>query len=132
MRRLSDRLFLSLVLLVLIAGCSDPNDQFIQGAWYYKDPHLASVDGESQLEINWRFDRGTFEYYACCFSGELHQKGRYRILESEDEVISLELFNIQGGLTRGPVEVRITVDKEADTVSIQGAGPFSRTNFFQR
>jgi hypothetical protein len=33
--------------------------------------------------------------------GELHQKGRYRIPESEDEVISLELFNIQG-LYTGP------------------------------
>jgi hypothetical protein len=32
---------------LLIAGCADANDEFIQGSWYYLDPHLNNQSGES-------------------------------------------------------------------------------------
>jgi hypothetical protein len=130
------------ILLVLIAlgvflgGCkSDPNNEFVQGTWYQNDPHLAGIDGEQQLESWWTFRQGimgTFEHYACCFV-EIQRSGNYAILESDGENLVLELFNIKGHASRmsiapgTTVEVRIKIDRQADTIEIDRAGPFIRT-----
>jgi hypothetical protein len=122
----------SALLLILFSitsltlGCSDANDQFIQGTWYYRDPHLDSVSGETYLETVWTFDRGSFEFYTCCFAGEIHQTGRYRILESKEDILIIELFNIKGAGTGGRGKMRLVIDKEADTLVIQAGGPHTR------
>jgi hypothetical protein len=130
-RRKAGAIFLylavSVTVLSSIVGCSDANDQFIQGSWYYRDPHLDSVQGETFLEATWTFDRGTFEYYTCCFSGQSHQTGRYRILKSADDRLVLELFNVRGGETAGPLEVGLRIDTDGDTLTIQASGPYTRT-----
>jgi len=120
------------VLLVLVSiaslvlGCSDANDQFIQGTWFYRDPHLESVSGETYLETVWTFDRGSFEFYTCCFAGEMHQTGRYRILDSKENILTIELFNIKGSGTGGRGKMRLVIDREADTLVIQRGGPHTR------
>jgi hypothetical protein len=122
------RLLVALFAVVtLTAGCSDANEQFIQGSWYYKDPHLESVPGETRQEVVWTFDRGTFELYACCFSGEIHQTGRYSIVESEGDVLTLELFNVRGQANAAMGQIRLVINRDEDTLSIQGSGPFERT-----
>jgi hypothetical protein len=122
-------------LSVFLGGCKgDPNDGFIQGTWYYNDPHLANLSGEQQLESWWTFRRGlvgTFEYYACCFV-EVVQSGNYAVLESDEETLVLELFNVRGhasGMSLEPGstgEVRIKIDRQADTLKIGRDGPFIR------
>jgi hypothetical protein len=130
------------VLLVLIAlsvflgGCkSDPNEDFIQGTWYHNDPHLANLSGEQQLESWWTFRQGlvgTFEHYSCCFV-EVVQSGNYTVLKSDEETLVLELFNVRGhlsGMSLEPdstAEVRIQIDRQADTIKIDRTGPFIRT-----
>lgn len=126
MNRTLSLLALAFAGAVLVVGCADANDKFIQGTWYYKDAHLNSISGETFLEIDWTFAGGSFELYSCCFNGRIHQTGRYRIKESDGDVITLELFNIKGGGTRGPAELQIVIDREADTLSIQGAQGFTR------
>jgi hypothetical protein len=118
---------LGCVISILAVACTDANDQFIQGYWYWRSAHLDQIAGETYQEVSWTFDRGTFEYYSCCFSGESHLAGRYRITKSEETRIVLELFNIRGGATSGPGEIGIKIDRESDTLSIQATGPFTRT-----
>jgi hypothetical protein len=114
------------LIAVVLSGCTDVNDQFIQGTWYYNDPHLNSIAAEQQQETIWSFDRGTFEQYSCCFSGEHYMKGQYRILDSKEDSLSLELFNIKGGATQEPVTIKIVIEREADSLSIQHVAGFTR------
>jgi hypothetical protein len=121
-------LALLLVISMLACGCADVNDEFIQGSWYYRNPHLINLSGESHLEITWTFAGGTFEYYSCCFNGEFYQTGRYEIAKSEGDSIVLELFNQRGSdLGSGRQEIGIKIDRDQDTLTIQAAGPYSRT-----
>jgi hypothetical protein len=121
-----------LLVALLLSGCSDANDQFIQGSWFFRDPHLKEVTGETYLEITWTFDRGTFEFYACCFNDEQHLAGRYRIVESNDDHLVLELFNLRGGEQTGRLEIGLRIDREQDALTIQGGGPYTRTLFKAR
>jgi hypothetical protein len=74
---------------------------------------------------------GTFEYYACCFV-EIQQSGNYAILKSDEGTLVLEPFNIKCHVSRmsvspdTKVEVRIKIDREADTIKIDRTGPFIR------
>jgi hypothetical protein len=131
-KRLGAILTVLFAATLLLAACTDENDQFLQGTWYYKDLHLNQVAGETYLEVLWSFQNGTFEFFTCCFSGEIHQTGRYRILDSQGDVITLELFNVNGTISRGNSEVRIVIDRDADTLEIQGTGDFTRRVAFQR
>jgi hypothetical protein len=109
-----------------LGGCRmDANETFIQGSWYFSDPHLQQVISESQLEVFWSFDRGTFEQYACCFAKQ-QMWGRYQILQSEGDTMILELFNINGDLNSEPIDVRVTLDRQQNTIKIQRQGPFTR------
>lgn len=130
--RIAGILLVLLAITSLTAACTDKNDQFIQGRWYYRDPHLDSVSGEQHLEIEWLFDRGTFEYYACCFNVDELLKGRYRIKESADDVITLELFNVGGRGLGIASEIRIVIDRDTDTLSIMGGRPFTRVFALER
>jgi len=121
-----------LLIALLVSGCSDANDQFIQGSWFYRDPHLKSVTGETYLEATWTFDRGTFEFYSCCFNDETHLAGRYRIVDSNDDRLVLELFNLRGGAQSGRIEIGLKIDREQDTLTIQASGPYTRTLFKAR
>lgn len=96
---------------------------FIQGTWYYNDPHIESMIGESFEEITWNFSQGTYEVYARCFVQQKH--GGYQVIESQGDTLVLELFN-PGTYTAERNSIRIPIDRANDTLSIQGAGPFSR------
>ena len=128
-------LLVLMALSVFLGGCKgDPNDDSIQGTWYRNDPHLANLSGEQQLESWWTFRQGivgTFEHYACCFV-EVLQSGNYTVLNSDEETLVLELFNVRGhlsGISLKPdtaAEVRIKIDRQADTIKIDRTGPFVR------
>lgn len=107
-----------------LASCMSDNEKYIQGTWQYDDWHLAEVVSESDLTIIWFFSAGTFTYQACCFNADIEFGGRYRILESTEEGMVLELYNTYGTGTQMDGQVWINFDREAGTLEIQGAEPF--------
>ena len=119
--------FLGFVLLaIFLTACTpDENEAFIQGRWYYNDPHLLSVVGESFQETYWTFDRGTYQTHSCCFA-RFEQSGRYNILDSEGDTLTLEFFNINGKLNSERYQVAVKINQETGTISVQGSGPFER------
>jgi hypothetical protein len=94
--------------------------------WYTRSQHLNEVSGETYLEVRWIFNNGFFEYHSCCFNGEYHAKGRYRILKNEGNKITLELFNVQGDGTIKGGEIVITVNEEENTIKIGSGGDYVR------
>jgi hypothetical protein len=52
--------------------------------------------------------------------------GRYEIVKSEGQELTIELFNQNGNTNSERVQVGINVDREAGTITIQGQGPFTR------
>ncbi|MEW6718091.1 MAG: hypothetical protein AB1345_11395 [Chloroflexota bacterium] len=123
------RIFLSFALflpVVLLTGCMGSNEQFIQGTWMYDDPHLRITTGESENITEWTFDRDTFEYKSCCFNNNQHLVGRYEVIESQGEILTLHLSHIRGDAVFGRIEIQVVVNFEEDTLNIQGTGPYVR------
>jgi hypothetical protein len=119
-------LLATLILVSFLAGCiSDENEAFIQGTWFYNDPHIQEQVGESFSETTWIFDGGNYEVYTCCFV-ESHQYGRYTILESDEDSLLLELFNTNGKFNSERFQVNVLIDRESDTIRVLRAGPFTR------
>jgi hypothetical protein len=123
---------LMLLLAMALTGCKkDPNVEFIQGLWYYKDAHLANIPAESAQTTNWEFYNWTFTLDTCCFY-EAYYSGYYRILESKDNKLTLELYHLQGTIggtvlhRDDPMTIVIKIDPEADTIRITGDGPYTR------
>ncbi len=118
---------LSLLLAIILAGCKlNPNDEFIQGTWVNHSEHFQNLTGEQHLTSTWAFSGGMFTFSACCFNIDTHQTGRYRILESEEDKLLLELFNVRGDEFSFSGELLIKINREDDTLSIAGASPYAR------
>ena len=125
LRNLRLLIIIAIALITLAACTPDPNEVFIQGNWYYNDPHIMTVDGESFNETFWAFENGTYETTTCCFT-RFQQYGRYDILESEGDTMTLVLFNIDGRLNSDRVPIKVLIDREADTIKIARLGPLTR------
>jgi hypothetical protein len=126
--RLSRYVFVLMIISValLVASCrGDANEIFIQGTWYNNDEHLKQVVGESPQETWWTFDRGAYELSACCFT-RTSETGRYEILKSEAQSLALELFNRNGDVSAARAQIKVDIDRQAETLRIQQAGPFVR------
>jgi len=115
-----------IVLVSFLTACqSDENEAFIQGRWFYNDLHIQQQVGESFSETYWTFDGGNYETYTCCFV-EFQQYGRYTILESEGDRLTLEFFNIDGKFNSERFQAIVKIDRQADTISLLRGGPFTR------
>jgi hypothetical protein len=108
--------------LLFLGGCGmDSNEKFIQGTWYFDHTEMRlAIDHQPWLdEVYWTFDNGTYDFYQCC--NHLGQEqGRYRVIESKGNVLLIELLNSDWG------ELRLVIDREADTLVIQNGRPFVR------
>jgi hypothetical protein len=125
-------IILILFLAAALSGCKrDPNDAYIQGSWVYDDPHLATVVAEPNWTERWIFDRGSFADDGCCF-GNVSISGSYRILESEGDTITIELYHMDGSQNSTPVNwdtttsLKITIDRENETIKVGRNGPYTR------
>ena len=115
-----------IVLVSFLTACqSDENEAFIQGTWFYNDLHIQQQVSESFSETYWTFDGGNYETYTCCFV-EFQQYGRYTILESEGDRLTLEFFNIDGKFNSERFQAIVKIDHQADTISLLRGGPFTR------
>ena len=128
-RKVNSRLVFLLGIIVLVSlltACqSDENETFIQGRWFYNDLHIQQQVGESFSETYWTFDAGNYETYTCCFV-EFQQYGRYTILESEGDRLTLEFFNIDGKFNSERFQAIVKIDRQEDTISLLRGGPFTR------
>lgn len=109
------------VSLTLPACAPNPNEQFIQGAWLFANETGEERSGSAHVYFEWQFSNGTFYVYQeIVFGKPLVSEGRYRILENQEDLIVLELFNVEGNfIPEEPYELRIQIDRENDTARIQ-------------
>jgi hypothetical protein len=128
-----------IILFVLVPLCSlaltgckkDPRVTFIQGIWYYKDAHLANIPGESAQVTNWEFNNGYFSIYTCCFY-KANYSGYYSVVDRVENKLTLEMFNLKGQMgdlifhKGDTINAVLEIDSEADTLLINGDGPYSR------
>jgi len=123
-----------IILVLVTTGCKkDPRVEFIQGAWYYKDAHLANVPGESAQLTDWVFNNYYFTMNTCCFV-EANYSGYYSISDREENELTLELFNLEGHMggmaihKDDTLSIVIKIDPENDTITISGDGPYTRVS----
>jgi hypothetical protein len=105
-------IFLAFLAATLLAGCVDENVRYIQGNWANGDVHFYS---------EWVFDRGSYIQRSTITTGgnSLLQSGSYRISESKDNLLVLELYDKTGGdIFDDPSEVAIVINREADSLRI--------------
>jgi hypothetical protein len=128
-------LWMSMMILFLLAtGCkNDSRVEFIQGAWYYKNAHLANLPGESAQLTDWVFNNYYFTMNTCCFV-EANYSGNFSITDRDENKLTLELFNIKGHIGGMVIHkddiltIVIKIDPETDTIIISGDGPYIRVS----
>jgi hypothetical protein len=104
--------------IVLIVGCSNPQDQFIQGKWARGNVHYWE---------EWNFSDGRYRHIYDDTHDHREETGRFLILEVGENHLLLELYDQQGALPsiEDRVTMKITLDHEQDTIHI-GRGDFAR------
>ena len=112
--------YLGLGLLLWLAACSpqDPNEKFIQGAWMT----AGDIDEGHSWYLEWTFKSGKFEVTGY---PPLHQSGSYRVTASEENKLSLELYDQQGDWPTEPRSLDIIINPTDKTLTIDGQGPFT-------
>ena len=115
---------LALILTLLpLAGCApDPNEDFIQGTWTIIDESGGESSNIATKYFEWEFRNGMFYREQEVDPRNIIQsQGSYRVIESDGDVILLELFDIQGErftYENTSVEVKIEIDREQDTIRL--------------
>jgi hypothetical protein len=111
------KLFILLLLILTLTACSrDPNLSFIQGAW---ESAPAAADNKY---LQWQFNNGTFSrQQQIDTSNLLYTTGQYRLVESDGDLLILELFDFSGdriSYENSPMTIRIEIDRANDTARI--------------
>ena len=116
---------LGLALCIQLTGCTDQDEAFIQGTWIYAEPSVGGVTPQSSVHTNWTFARGRVEAHSCC-DFRPGMTGRYRILGSEDDLLTLELYDLEGATDTDTLEIALLLNRTRESLTIQGTGPFLR------
>jgi len=105
-----------LLFLALSACTPDPNVQFVQGTW-----QIAHAEAGNQF-FQWRFSNGTFaREQQIDSSTSLYTTGQYRVVESEGDLLIIELFDYSGdriSYENNPMTIRIEIDRTNDSARI--------------
>lgn len=120
------RLFpLAAIILLLCAGAAQTassrvktNEDFIQGMW-----RLTGEDHGHAWYLEWTFHRGRFELKGY---PPLAQHGKYRIIRTDGNKLTLELYDQKGNFGTEDSQVEVVFDKKKDTLMIKDKGPFNR------
>jgi hypothetical protein len=108
---------LSIFLFFLLSACTpDPNDEFIQGTW-----EIAHTDAGNEF-FQWQFNNGTFtREQEIDRTTSLYTTGSYRVVESEGDVLTIELFDYSGdriAYENNPMTIKIEIDRANDSARI--------------
>jgi hypothetical protein len=80
------------------------------------------VDGHAAY-LDVTFSPGNFEMQGY---PPLYQTGRYRVLSSSGDTLTLRLTNQEGDLPTDDQDMVIVLDRAADRITIDGQGPYTR------
>ena len=119
-------LFITLgVSFPVASSVKDAKDDAIQGIWYLSG-QLKDEKGKPGLSwfLEWTFDHGKFNLNGY---PPLHQEGSYRILKTEGNKLTLELYDQKGNFGTDNSQIEIVRQKNRDRLMIKGQGPFTRT-----
>jgi hypothetical protein len=118
-------LLLSLVLvLTSLTACTfDSNEEFLQGRWIFANEYGDDRSGPAHVVNEWVFQGGTFfTQFAVAVPMTLY--GNYRVLESGENFLRLEIYNLNGtqayAYTDQKGQIDIKLDPENDQIRIQG------------
>ena len=114
-----------LVVAVGLSGCTDRNEVYVQGDWFFSAPGVGGITPATSVHTYWNFDDGAVVAQSC-FEDRPGFSGHYRVVESEGGSLVLELFDVEGAGAADAYYVQIVIDRVAEALSIQGVGPFSR------
>jgi hypothetical protein len=119
------KLFLSLFFVALsslspapTAPNLDAEEKTIQGTW-----RLAGTNGRHSWFLEWTFDAGKFKLQGY---PPLYQEGSYRIVKTDGNKLTLELYDQKGNFGTEPSQIEILVNKAGDRLKIKGQEPFTR------
>jgi hypothetical protein len=105
--------------LALLTACMSPNEEFIQGDWFFDHQEIRANPDAYHLPFEDReeftFDHGHYRYYSCC-NHNINESGRYNISKSEENIIVLDLVCETGNCFTDRIQVMITIDKGKDTL----------------
>ena len=125
---------ISVLIVLFLAGCKkDERVEFIQGVWYNKNAHLANIPAESAQESNWEFDNRYFSFSSCCIV-ESYFSGNYSITDKKENELTLDLYSMKGQIGGNTLRrsdaltLVIKINPEADTITINGDGPYTRVS----
>jgi len=114
---MTKRLFVFLFLAFTLSSCElDPNEQFIQGTW-----EIAQSGADNEF-FQWVFNNGLFSREQVIDrNNPLYTTGRYRVLQSNGDFLTLELFDYDGdriSYENNPMSIQIVIDRENNTLEI--------------
>jgi hypothetical protein len=102
---------LSILLVILLAGCMSETEEYVQGYWYRGNAHFMD---------QWFFDRGLFNHKSEVFHGDPDvTSGRYRVLEFTDNSLVLELYDIDQSFGDEIQQINVKVDIDSDIIRIR-------------
>lgn len=93
-------------------------ENFIQGTW-----RAAGGDAVRAWFLDWTFADGTFKQMGY---PPILQEGKYRVVSSDADRITLELYEQTGTFGTENSELEILLDKQANQLSISGMKGFLR------
>jgi hypothetical protein len=111
------RTLIILGLLISLSACAlGPNEQFMQGSWQIAQP------GAGNEFFEWQFSNGGFTRQQQIDRGNsLYTTGRYQVIASEGDILTLELFDFAGdriSYENNPITIKIEIDRANDTARI--------------
>jgi hypothetical protein len=99
---------------------TDSPEEFIQGSWHAQGTDPSGRHGWFQ---EWTFEKGKFKHTGY---PPLEQEGSYRILKTEGNKLTLELYDQKGTFGTENSQIEVVIDKDKGKLKIKGQGPFSR------
>lgn len=101
----------SFVLLIFLGGCISETEQYIQGYWQQGNVHFADT---------WYFERGNFSHQTQYLINTANTTtGRYQVLDSQEDSIILELYDIDLAFGDERNQIEIKLDPQKDTIRIR-------------
>lgn len=112
---------LGIVLGFVLSGCSpSETERYIQGTWAFANEQGDPRSTELHVLNEWWFGGGRYFYqFEVAFGFPLVSEGRYRIVETEEDRIVIELYFVEGN---APLfenqQVYLNLERDTDSLRI--------------